>query len=185
MDGLGNDPEALVRREAARFFIRHFGATNPPSELIQLICEAVRDLDWETREIALEYWAGVSEAAGEDGDYKNYLEETWCATALTHAMSDREVRFKSRLVPVLEKVAQRIGFDKEKKEKTGDELGKVEPGTKLSFSEFLAALSRFEFVDPEMAVDEYCEVHGGLWSVVADINQSVREGNQLDGIDCV
>ncbi len=78
-----------------------------------------------------------------------------------------EVRFRSRHLAVLREVRGRLSTIPE-----GCALSKV--------------FASFDFnADPEELVDEFCEVHDGLWSVVDDINQSAAGQGQLDGIDCV
>ena len=144
--------------------------------------EAVRDLDWEVREIALEYWEDECERGGDD--FARHMEDSWCATALARAMEEKEVRFRGKLTLVLNKVRSKM--NESEGDKNGEESNSSPPAdsSKVSFDAFKSMLSRYEIVDPEKSLDEHCEVHQGLWSVVDDIVQSVEPSNELDGIDC-
>lgn len=185
---LTEDTEEIVRREAARFFLRCYsgrpGRPRPPTELVKIMCGTVCDLDWEVRETALEYWATVVEREGGEENFPRHLEESWCATALARAMAEKEVRFRGKLSLILNKIRPRIGEGEHDKRDEKNNSASSLDSSKVSFDAFKVMLGKYEIVDPEKALDEYCEVHQGLWSVVADIVQSVEGSNKLDGIDC-
>ena len=152
-------------------------------KLLTVFCDSLCDLDWEVREIALEYWAAVAEDGNREQDFSRHMEDSWCATALTRAMAEKDVRFRGKLTLVLDKIRSRID---EQGEKSKEERASLAvDSAKVSFDLFKTSLANYESVDPEKSLDEYCEVHQGLWSVVADIVQSVEASNQLDSIDCV
>ena len=144
--------------------------------------EAVRDLDWEVREIALEYWEDECERGGED--FAGHMEDSWCATALARAMEEKEVRFRGKLTLVLNKIRSKMNGSEGDKNGEASISSPPANSSKVTFDAFKSMLSRYEFVDPEKSLDEHCEVHQGLWSVVDDIVQSVEPSNELDGIDC-
>ena len=158
------------------------GRPRPPTELVKIMCDAVCDLDWEVRETALKYWADECEGSGED--FARHMEESLCATALARAMAEKEVRFRGKLSLVLKKIHSRIGEvevgerDEEKSSSSSADSSRV------SFDAFKVMLANYEIVDPEKSLDEYCELHQGLWSIVDDIVQSVDPSNKLDNIDC-
>ena len=172
-------------------FVRHCsnGRPRPPTDLVKIMCDAVCDLDWEVRETALKYWADecdywADECEGSGEDFARHMEESRCATALARAMAEKEVRFRGKLSLVLKKIRSRIGeveVDKRAEEKSSSSSA---DSPRVSFDAFKVMLANYEIVDPEKSLDEYCEVHQGLWSVVDDIVQSVDPSNKLDNIDC-
>ena len=99
-------------------------------------------------------------------------------------MAEKDVRFRGKLSLVLNKIRSRID-DQGEKEEEEENTSLAMDSAKVSFNVFKASLENYEFVDPEKSLDEYCEVHQGLWSIVADIVQSVEASSQLDSIDCV
>lgn len=160
------------------------GRPPPTCELVSIMCDAVCDLDWEVRETALEYWAATVECEGSVEDFARHMEESWCATALARAMAEKEVRFRGKLSLVLNKIRSRIGEGDLDKRGEESSSASISNSSKVSFDAFKAMLGSYEIVDPEQSLDEYCEVHQGLWSVVDDIVQSVEPSNKLDNIDC-
>lgn len=163
-----------------KFFHFKYGGSSRDSasdELLLVMSKCISDFDWETRENCRYYWRDVAMRNEPPESFARFLEESWCATALSYAMVDCGLRFKFLLLPVINHLRLKLLPLYENKNPLLTDLPSVTQMCKISSENLAARIREFNFSEPSLLM------HEDLWSIVRDIS-SAANCDEQNVVDC-
>jgi len=209
---MSSDSEAIVRRSLVKLLVAglkwsqaepgapdSLGLSN--TQVRSLLQMASKDLDWEVREIALQYWEIkldeiLAKSTSEQATLDEFvLELKHSSVADSIALTpddadDKRVSNKKYLlhkklgVHLVEKFNSQPDFCR--KYVVQKELSKIHGkwNCEKTVELLVSILGDDDYKDKIGELDEYIEIQQGIMTVMEDIMQSQSEFNQIDLIDC-
>ena len=190
---LQTETEAIVRRQATQFVLHCLGQGDHTSDIMIL---ASKDLDWEVKKIAFQYWIKHLDQMLENqekdfNEFMEYLKKCRILEGLQMVYKDYEKALQNECLQYLKMFKAKL-LKKYPKATLKENLMTVhhklhEPEAKkpkMQVDFLIDILHDIDYDTKLLNYQDYCEHHYGFISVLSDIIQVDANESNIDTIDC-